>query len=83
MTYIYESPDNGKTVTRRISGSTKKEIRVDGKWYMLQQIDNLIRELELQLELRKQYPAVQAAWDNYNLLVSLARTGELDKEKDG
>ena len=79
--YIYESPDGGKTVTRRRFGEMNKQTRTArGEWYGIEEIDKLLSVLQEEVRLRQQYPAVQSAWDNYQLMVKLAKDGEIKDE---
>ena len=79
--YIYESPDGGKTVTRRRVGEMTKQTRTKSGWIGLEEIETLLAVLEEEVKLRQKYPAVQAAWDNYQLMIDLAKTdeGEIDE----
>lgn len=75
--YVYESPDGGETITRRLIGQnpTRKEILGDsGKWYAFEELRMLMAVLEEEAQLRQEYPAVKAAWDNYLLVLNLTRT---------
>ena len=79
--YIYESPDGGKTVFRRRSRTMDKEIRTDqGNWYVVSDLKEVSDRLDLEMRLRRRYPAVQAAWEEYQLLVKMAQSGTLDEE---
>lgn len=79
--YIYESPDGGKTVFRRRSGTMSKEIRSDhGNWYVVSDLKEVSDKIDMELRLRKRYPAVQAAWEEYQLLVKMAMTGTLEED---
>jgi hypothetical protein len=82
LPYIYESPDGGKTVTRRKFGEMNKQTRTArGEWYGIEEIETLLSVLEEEVRLRQKYPAVQAAWDNYQLMIDLAKhdEGEVDE----
>ena len=79
--YIYESPDGGKTVTRRGFGEDAKEIRDSrGSWKSIHDIGILVDVLAEEVELREKYPAVRSAWDNYQLMVKLAKDGGIKDE---
>jgi len=45
----------------------------------MQDIGVLVDVLAEEVELREKYPAVREAWDNYQLLVRLAKIGEIDQ----
>jgi len=79
--YIYESPDGGQTVTRRRVGEMIKQTRTKSGWIGLEEIETLLAVLEEEVKLRQKYPAVQAAWDNYQLMIDLAKDqeGEIDE----
>lgn len=81
--YIYESPNGGNKLSRRRFGEIEKEILIDGKWHMMDKINALMHVLEQEIMLREKYPAVQAAWEYYQTLIELAKTGELGKDEDG
>jgi hypothetical protein len=79
--YVYESPDGGKTMTRRRFSDSAKEVRSSrGNWTSIQELGVLVDVLSEEVELREKYPAVRAAWDNYQLLVKLAKIGGIDDE---
>jgi ribosomal silencing factor RsfS len=69
--WIYESPDRGKTVTRRKAGMMNKEIKgLNADWVV---IDDIFARIPISEEsIREKYPAVQEAWDNYQILLKLA-----------
>ena len=69
--WIYESPDRGKTVTRRKAGMMNKEIKgLNADWVV---VDDIFRRIPPSEEsIREKYPAVQEAWDNYQILLKLA-----------
>ena len=69
--WIYESPDRGKTVTRRKAGMMNKEIKgLNADWVG---IDDIFARIPPSEEsIREKYPAVQEAWDNYQILLKLA-----------
>lgn len=81
-TYIYESPNGGKTVTRREIGMHQKYIHTPSNrsWTSMEDVEKLLDNLQCELEIRRKYPAVQAAYDNYLLLMKLARSGDLTGE---
>lgn len=71
--WIYESPDQGKTVTRRPKGSMDKEIKApDNVWYNLSVAANLLAARVVEQKIREQHPAVMSAWQEYQLLLNLA-----------
>jgi len=79
--YIFESPDGGKTITRREMMSDIKYVHMpNGKWFALDDIEKVFATLDTEIELRIKYPAVKLAWDNYQLMMKLAKDGELKEE---
>jgi hypothetical protein len=58
-----------------------KEIRSDhGNWYVVSDLKEVSDKIDMELRLRKRYPAVQAAWEEYQLLVKMAMTGTLEED---
>ena len=58
-----------------------KEIRSDhGNWYVVSDLKEVSDRIDMELRLRKRYPAVQAAWEEYQLLVKMAMTGTLEED---
>ena len=77
--YVYESPDGGKTITRRvIDGNGSRELQVDSAYYPLKELYEMQRKLNSEAACREKYPAVKEAWDNYQTLLQLAKG-----DKDG
>jgi len=85
-TWIYESPDGGKTVTRRPFGSyreSEKEIRVrvtvlpgNGReeiWTTKNAANDIIENAFMEALIREQNPTVMEAWEQYQVLLNLAR----------
>jgi hypothetical protein len=74
--WIYESPDRGKTVTRRPMGHTDKETQASDKyWYKQGDVFEILEKLLAEQKIREENPAVLAAWEEYQLLLKLASTG--------
>lgn len=78
--YVYESPDGGKTVTRRKIGSVSKEILAnypDGMyskdWLDIEELRLLWKSIKDEQKLREEYPALQNAWDQYQVMLKLIK----------
>jgi len=84
--WIYESPDNGRTVTRRPFGSnddSQKEIRVrintlpnNGReeiWTTKNTAHDIVENSFYEAMIREQYPTVMEAWEQYQVLLNLAK----------
>ncbi len=85
--YIYETPDNGKTITRRVPMGTTKEILVPtnddtadspatqehGRWLLYDDLLDLGQQHYEEEKLRKEHPALQDAWDQYRLILGLVK----------
>jgi len=85
-TWIYESPDGGKTVTRRPFGTNDpndKEIRVrinmlphnerEEIWTTKNAANDIIENAFMEALIREQNPTVMEAWEQYQVLLNLAR----------
>ena len=84
--WIYESPDGGKTVTRRPFGShdpNDKEIRVrinmlphndrEEIWTTKNAVNDIVENAFYDAIIREQYPAVMEAWEHYQVLLNLCK----------
>ena len=84
--YVYESPDGGKTVTRRVihresntvGRSLSKEVNVDKKWFTLDTAKEVMSKQVEEEKLRDKHPALKNAWDEYQLILKM-----LKENKDG
>ena len=87
--YIYESRDNGVTVTRRLPLGEQKEYLITEEndketafkkkkvdWLSHDDLMDLGREKFEQQELREKHPALQEAWEKYLVLLNLVRSGK-------
>jgi hypothetical protein len=85
-TWIYESPDGGKTVTRRPWANydeNYKEIRVrinqlpnsdrEEIWTTKNGINDIVENAFMEAMIREQNPTVMEAWQQYQVLLNLAR----------
>jgi hypothetical protein len=80
--WIYETPDNGKTVTRRILGNHEQNL--DGKhlhigqdkWVPMGQIIEIARQTIKEQSLRHEYPALNELWDQYHVMLRLLSHGD-------
>jgi len=86
VSWIYESPDGGKTVTRRPFGSydpNDKEIRVkinifpynecEEIWTTKNAINDIVENAFYEAMIREQNPTVMEAWEQYQVLLNLAK----------
>jgi hypothetical protein len=84
--WIYESPDGGKTVTRRPFGSyldSEKEIRVrvaalpgndrEEIWTTKNSVNDIVENAFFEAIIREQHPTVMEAWEQYQVLLNLAK----------
>ena len=87
--YIYESPDNGVTVSRRVPMDEVKEYLItadDNKeesfeedkyeWLSHHELVRIGKNLLKEQQLRKQYPALKEAWEKYLVLLNLIKSGK-------
>jgi hypothetical protein len=72
-TWVLESPDGGKTVTRRKPGQTDKFLleNISGQWHSMDELRSLARKQDREKAIREQYPAAQEAWEIYQSLVQV------------
>jgi hypothetical protein len=70
-----ESPDGGQTVTKRKMNDDEKFVlnRINGRWFPLQEAMDIANRAEEDEKLRAEYPAIQEAWEQYQLLLNMAR----------
>ena len=73
--WIMESPDGGQTVTKRKMNDDEKFVlnRITGRWFPLQEAMDIANRAEEDKKLRTEYPAIQEAWEQYQLLLNMAR----------
>ena len=88
--YIYESRDNGVTVSRRLPLGEQKEYLITEEtvdkvnaykrekfdWLSQDELLELGREKFQQQELREKYPALKEAWEKYLVLLNLVKSGK-------
>lgn len=87
--YIYESRDNGVTVSRRLPLGEQKEYLITDEndketafkkkkfdWLSHDELMDLGREKFEQKELREKHPALKEAWEKYLVLLNLVRSGK-------
>ena len=72
-TWIMESPDGGKTVSKRRFGEKEKFYlsNVNGKWYNYEAALDAVRQQDHEAELRKQHPSLNDAWLVYQALLGM------------
>lgn len=82
--WIFESPDGGKTITKRKAQDDDKWIfigeRPTDEWQPFSHITELARREIIEMELREKHPPLQEAWEHYQLLLSLYQ-GENTEDK--
>jgi len=75
--WIYESPDNGKTVTRRpfmaLGDHREIDVNDDGSWIPLNQLREIGKEYARGIAMRRKHPQLRALWDSYQTLLFLLR----------
>jgi hypothetical protein len=73
-TWVLESPDGGKTVTRRRPGLSSEKFlleNISGRWHSMDELRALARRQEQEKAIREQYPAAKEAWEIYQSLVQV------------
>ena len=80
--WIYESPNGGKTITRRVIRNHEPRDRqmqvCPGVWFSMSQLMELGRQAYLQQCLRHEFPALSMAWDEYHTMLRLVANGDED-----
>lgn len=87
--YIYESRDNGVTVSRRLPLGEQKEYLITEEpnkesafkkkkfdWLSHDELMDLGKEKFEQRELCEKYPALKEAWEKYLVLLNLVKSGK-------
>jgi hypothetical protein len=78
--WIYESPDGGRTIYRRIMGKheTREQMVLIGEedWMTMGTVMNMAKQSVIEQNLRNQHPQLQEAWDSYHALLRLMANGE-------
>lgn len=72
--WIYETPDGGKTLYRRPIGrhEDSKQIMVDKDvWFSMDQLRELGKQSYRQQCLRLEHPGLQELWQEYHAMLSL------------
>ena len=72
-TWIMESPDGGKTISKRKFGEQEKFYldNVGGKWYNYEEALEAIHQRDHEAELREQHPSLNDAWLVYQALLGM------------
>ena len=83
-TWIMESPDGGKTVSKRRFGEKEKFYlsNVNGKWYNYTEALDAIRQQDHEAELREQHPSLNDAWLVYQALLGMVDSDIPDDNND-
>lgn len=71
MTYIYESPDGGKTITRRRFQDSLKEVKMGDRWEEYQRNQARKNEWERILLLAEKDPGLKEMVDQVMVYVQL------------
>jgi len=77
--WIYETPDNGKTITRRVLGvhETDRHIQISSsEWLPLSQTIEIARQVIKEQCIRHEYPVVNELWVQYQTMLRLVSNGE-------
>lgn len=80
--WIMESPDQGKTVTKRRSGQIEEKFILsnkNGKWYNHKEAVAIAVQLDREAELREQHPGLKEAYEIYRGMLAIL---EPDFNKD-
>lgn len=87
--YIYESPNDGVTITRRVPMSTTKEVLISsdedpitaehGRWLSHDDLLNIGKQHFDEQQLRDKHPALQEAWEKYQLILALVKDENSNK----
>ncbi len=79
ISWIYESPDNGKTLYRRVigkheAGGDDRQLMVDNDvWFNVAELKKLGREAYQQQCMRLEHPALNQLWEEYHFMLNLIR----------
>ena len=78
--WILESPDGGKTVSKRKFGEQDKFYlsNINNKWYNYQESLEAIRQRDHEADLRAQHPALQDAYNVYLALLGMVEPETVD-----
>jgi hypothetical protein len=74
--WIYESPDGGKTIYRRVLGKHEatpgRQCQVaPGVWFSIDQLTEFGKQAYRQQCLRLEYPALNQLWEEYQAMLRL------------
>jgi hypothetical protein len=82
--WIYESPDGGKTVTRRASRSANdmaKEIELyKDAWMDLRSLRKLGKQHYHERRMREQNPQLMELWESYQTMLKLLNNEDRDDD---
>lgn len=77
--WIYESPDNGDTVTRRPTMSLDdidKELQIHKHhWMDLRTLRAIGKQYYHEREMREKHPQLMEVWESYQTLIKLLQDG--------
>lgn len=80
--WIFESPDGGKTITKRKMLDDKKWVFVGeqptDEWEPFSSIVEIYRQQAVEEILRNENPPLKEAWDQYQLLLSLYKSKQTE-----
>lgn len=82
-TWIMESPDGGKTVSKRKFGEKEKFYlsNVNGKWYNYEEALEAARQRDREAELRAEHPTLADAYKTYEELLSVLDSDLTNKDR--
>ena len=72
--WVLESPDGGKTVTKRRPGEIAEKFileNVSGRWHNMDELRELARRIDREQLIRAEHPAAQEAWEIYQSLLQM------------
>lgn len=74
--WIYESPDGGKTIYRRVLGKHEsapgRQIMIEKDvWFSVDHLIEMARGAYKQQCLRYEYPALNSLWEEYHTMLKL------------
>lgn len=74
--WIYESPDGGKTIYRRVMGKhekdTVRQIQVAANvWFSMDQLKEFGRQAYVQQCMRHEHPVLEQLWNDYQTMLRL------------
>jgi len=81
--WVLESPDGGKTITKRKPGSVNDKFmleNISGRWHSIDELRESARRQDRERVIRAEYPAAQEAWEIYQSLLQMIEP-DIDNNK--